>query len=80
MITDKLLIAETYQLPENLKEEVFHYIDFLKKNYTQSALSALKKPKNRTFGSAKDKYHLSADFDAPLEWSTLFYPPSSSRL
>ncbi len=67
MITDNLLITEIYQLPENLKEEVFHYIDYLKNNYTQPASSALNAPLKRKFGSAKGKYHLSADFDAPLE-------------
>lgn len=67
MITDKLLITEIYQLPENLKAEVFHYIDFLKKNHTQPASSATNEPLKRKFGSAKGKYQLPDDFDAPLE-------------
>jgi hypothetical protein len=30
MITEQLLINEIHQLPENLKEEVLKFIDFLK--------------------------------------------------
>ncbi len=30
MITEQLLIDEIHQLPENLKEEVLKFIDFLK--------------------------------------------------
>jgi hypothetical protein len=63
MTTDKLLINEIYQLPENLKEDVLHYITFLKTRYLKQTTSdSTLEHKKRQFGSAKDKYHLSPDF------------------
>lgn len=64
-MTDKSLIMEIHQLPERLKQEVMHFIAFLKKEYE----SQPEKPKvgKRVFGSAKGKYQLSPDFDEPLE-------------
>ena len=59
---DKLLIYKKFStLPENLKQEVIHFIDFL-----------LNKNKNnptpkRKFGSAKGKIKMHKNFDDPLE-------------
>lgn len=69
MITEQLLINEIHELPENLKEEVWQYITQLKFRYNKTLLSALttEKKAKRVFGSAKNKYQLSPDFDKPLE-------------
>jgi hypothetical protein len=64
-MTEKLIISQLYQLPENLKVEVLHYIAFLIKEHTNQ-VSLVRKPKKRTFGSAKGKYQLVPDFEAPL--------------
>lgn len=66
MISDKLLMLEIQQLPENLKLEVFHYINFIK-SFRRIPAEESQQLRNRKFGCAKNKYHLSADFDAPLE-------------
>jgi len=63
-MTEKLILSQLYQLPEHLKVEVLHYIAFLIKEH---AVHLEKKPKKRTFGSAKGKYQLAPDFDAPLD-------------
>jgi hypothetical protein len=59
---DKLIIYKKFSsLPENLKEEVIHFIDFLLyKNKNKPA------PK-RKFGSAKGKIKMHKNFDDPLE-------------
>ncbi|MCK5719661.1 MAG: DUF2281 domain-containing protein [Thiomargarita sp.] len=63
-MTEKLVLSQFYQLPEYLKEEVLHYITFLiKEHASQQDI----KPKKRIFGSAKGKYQLAPDFDAPLD-------------
>jgi len=54
------------QLPENLKMEVLHYVEFLRKKH-DSQIHLLNKPKKRVCGSAKDKYRLAPDFDEPLD-------------
>jgi len=64
-MTEQLIFSQLYQLPENLKVEVLHYIEFLVKKQTNQ-VSQARKPKKRTFGSAKGKYQLAPDFDAPL--------------
>ena len=65
-MTEKLILSQLYQLPEHLKEEVLHYIAFLTKEYVNQTQQVIK-PKKRTFGSAKGKYQLAPDFDAPLD-------------
>jgi hypothetical protein len=71
MITEQLLINEIHQLPENLKEEVWQYIIQLKNRYSKQAASLpinqTTKKSKRIFGSAKNKYQLSPDFDKSLE-------------
>ena len=60
-------------MPETLKLEILHYIHYLSMNYNKQSFygfqqniqaTTIKKP---TFGSAKDKYILSPDFDEPLD-------------
>lgn len=63
-ITDeKLILSQIQQLPEQLKREVLHYVEFLQTKNT----SQKRNPKKREAGSLKGKYKLSPDFDAPLE-------------
>ena len=63
MTEEKLILTRIQQLPEQLRKEVLHYVEFLQSKYnTQN-----RKPKNRKAGSAKGKFKLAPDFDAPLE-------------
>jgi hypothetical protein len=63
MTEEKVILSQIQQLPEQLKQEVLHYVEFLQTKYkTQN-----QKPQNRKAGSAKGKYKLAPDFDAPLE-------------
>lgn len=64
-MTEKLILSEMYQLPENLKLEVLHFIAFLKQEYTSQKVE--KKVGERIFGKSKGKYKLAPDFDAPID-------------
>lgn len=66
MISEQVLIKEIYTLPESLKEEVLHYIQFLKQKHNAQSEPAPPR-KKRKAGSAKGKFVMSDDFDAPLE-------------
>lgn len=66
IMTEQLIFSQLYQLPENLKLEVLDYIEFLVKKQTEKSFT-MKKSKARIFGSAKGKYQLAPDFDAPLD-------------
>ena len=62
-MTEQLVLRQFQQLPDNLKQEVLDFIGYLWSKY-----NAQKTKKNRPqFGSAKGKYRMSADFDAPLD-------------
>jgi len=63
MTEEKLIVAQIQQLPEQLKQEVLHYVEFLQTKYNAQN----GKRKNRKAGSAKGKYKLATDFDEPLE-------------
>lgn len=63
MTEEKLILSQIQQLPEQLRQEVLHYIEFLQTKYNAQN----GKPKNRKAGSAKGKFKLAPDFDAPLE-------------
>lgn len=65
-MTEQTLIQEIYTLPENLKLEVLHYIQFLKQKQTEKT-EPEKPRKKRKAGSAKGKFVMADDFDAPLE-------------
>lgn len=63
MTEEKAILSQIEQLPEQLKQEVLHYAEFLQKKHdAQNG-----KGKSRKAGSAKGKYTLAPDFDQPLE-------------
>lgn len=64
-MTDKIILSELMQLPESLKLEVLHFIQFLKSK--QQEQTSIKVKSGRKPGSAKGKIHMAPDFDAPLE-------------
>ncbi len=60
-------IAESLnQLPENLQQEVLHYIEFLHDRYTKATI-AVPPAKRGALGAWKGKIKIADDFDAPLE-------------
>ncbi len=63
-MSDQVLISQMNQLPENIRKVAFDFIGYLISKYTPIKENEKKRPK---FGSAKGKYKMSADFDAPLE-------------
>lgn len=63
MTDEKVILAQIQQLPEQLKQEVLHYVEFLKLKFNAQN----RKPKNRKAGSAEGKFTMAPDFDAPLE-------------
>ena len=63
--TEKAILLQLYQLPEQLKIEVLHYVAFLRGQHSQQ--QQVLRPHKRKFGSAQGKYTLSADFNAPLD-------------
>lgn len=60
---DQLIAFQLQQLPDALKKEV---LDFIGALFSKHNLKPTKKNKPQ-FGSAKGKYKMSEDFDAPLE-------------
>jgi hypothetical protein len=64
MTNEQTLIQEIYSLPDNLKQEVLHYIQFLKQKQTHPTKTPRKK---RKAGSAKGEIFMADDFEAPLE-------------
>jgi hypothetical protein len=65
-MTEQALIQEIHTLPESLKLEVLHFVQFLKQKQTEK--SATETPrKKRKAGSAKGEIIMADDFDAPLE-------------
>lgn len=64
-MTENSILYEMNQLPDNLKDEVLHFIIFLKKEYLHS--NGFKNANKRIFGRVKGKYKLAPDFDEPLE-------------
>jgi len=65
MIDEKEILAGIKRLPEQLKLEVLHYVEFLQAKY--AAPNQPPPRKKRKAGSAAGKYTLAPDFDAPLE-------------
>jgi len=64
-MTEQLIISQLQRLPEHLKVEVLHYVEFLKKQYEKE--DKAKQSKKPVFGSAKGKYKLAEDFNEPLD-------------
>ena len=65
-MTEQIIMAELHTLSENLKQEVLHYIQFLKQKQAEQ-LEVSEPRKKRQAGSAKGKFVMAEDFDAPLE-------------
>lgn len=66
MIDEQVLIKEIHTLSDKLKEEVLHYVQFLKQK--QTAQNEPSQPrKKRKAGSAKGEIFMADDFEAPLE-------------
>jgi Protein of unknown function (DUF2281) len=60
-------IAESLnQLPENLQQEVLHYIEFLCDRYSKTTITT-PPTKRGALGAWKGKIKIADDFDAPLE-------------
>jgi hypothetical protein len=64
-MTESNILYEINQLPDNLQQEVMHFIIFLKKEYLHS--NNENKSDKRVFGRAKGKYKLAPDFDETLD-------------
>ena len=61
-MSDLQLYTEIASLPDNLKQEVSDFVEFLKsKSKSQQKIS------ERQFGYAKGFFKMSADFDEPLD-------------
>ncbi|WP_221394037.1 DUF2281 domain-containing protein [Dyadobacter sp. NIV53] len=61
-MSDLTIHTKLETLPQELKNEVNDFIDFLIQKSTKSEEKIIPK-----FGSAKGKIKMSADFDAPLD-------------
>lgn len=61
---DKVILEKISALPEAMKIEALHYIEYLAMKYNNEKNISEKKPK---FGSAVGKYEITDDFDEPLE-------------
>lgn len=62
-MTEQLILRELHTLPEAMKVEVLHFVQFLKQA-KPTRVTAIRK--RRKAGSAKGKYVLAPDFNAPL--------------
>lgn len=63
-MTEQLILRELHNLPEALKVEVLHFVQFLK----QETKKGDKPPRpKRQAGMLKGKIWMAPDFDAPLE-------------
>lgn len=65
---EQILINEIQTLPESLKQEVLHFVQFLKqKQNIETKNSQPPKKRERKFGSAKGMFIMTEAFDEPLE-------------
>ncbi len=64
-MTEQTLIQEIHTLPESLKQEVLHFVQFLKQKQTVEEKPT--KRRKRKAGSAKGEIIMADDFEAPLE-------------
>jgi hypothetical protein len=62
-MTDIQLYTKLSSLPQNLKNEVANFIDFIKYKSTGESL----KSKKRIAGQAKDLISMKENFDDPIE-------------
>lgn len=63
-MTEQLILRELHNMPESLKVEVLHFVQFLKQETKKS-----QKPQRlkRQAGILKGKIWMAPDFDAPLK-------------
>jgi hypothetical protein len=61
-MSDTILLDKVSKLPENLKAEVFDFIDFLLHKYNKTNEAG-----EPVFGSGKGMFVMKPDFDEPLE-------------
>lgn len=66
-MTEQTILSEIYRLPESMKQEVLHFIAFLKESRAAEKKPLEKSKGKRVFGRTKGKYTLAPDFDAPLD-------------
>lgn len=68
-MSEQILLEKFNALPDALKTEVEHYIEFLLEKYVKPPLanSAAEPKKYRHAGILAGKIHMSDDFDEPLE-------------
>ncbi len=66
---DQLLLFQIQQMPDNLKQEVLAFIGQLFRSHNLAEIPPTPRRQKRRprFGSAKGKYRMAADFDAPLD-------------
>ena len=68
MTNEQVLIQEIHTLPENLKAEVLHFVQFLKqKQNAEVETPKPRKKRERKFGGAKGMFVMTEAFDEPLE-------------
>jgi hypothetical protein len=65
-MNEQILIQEIRALPENLKLEVLHFVQFLKQKQSAQSEPAMPR-KRRQAGSAKGEVFMADDFNAPLK-------------
>ena len=65
-MTEELILSEVQQLPESLKQQVLHFVRFLRQEKTFLQKTEPESGE-RIFGISKGKYQLTPDFDAPLD-------------
>lgn len=64
-MTEQLILRELHELPEAMKVEVLHFVQFLKTE--QSRKQQLPRLGKRRAGGLKGKIWIAPDFKAPLE-------------
>lgn len=63
-MTEQLILRQIQLMPPGLQKEVLDFIGYLISKHNLEQKLEGKRPK---FGSAKGKYTMALDFDAPLE-------------
>jgi hypothetical protein len=62
-MTEQLILHELHELPEAMKVEVLHFVQFLKTERSKGSTLKVK----RKAGSLKGKIWIAPDFKAPLD-------------
>jgi hypothetical protein len=64
-MTEQLILRELHELPEAMKVEVLHFVQFLKTERSKKRQTS--KLSKRRAGGLKGKIWIAPDFKAPLE-------------